>query len=75
MLKRSIGDVESHSRGTFIVVALKRADGTTLIHPDAQDILQENDVVMIMGHQGDMPNFAQRSAAKRQLRYRGAWVR
>ncbi len=75
LLKRTIGDVESHSQGTFIVVALKRANGTIIVHPAHQEVLQENDSVMIMGHQGDMPNFAQRSAMKSQLRYRGAKVR
>ncbi len=74
-LNRTIGDVESHSQGTFIVVALKRANGTVVVHPGNQEVLQENDSVMIMGHQGDMPNFAQRSAMKSQLRYRGAKVR
>jgi len=75
LLKRTIRDVENHSQGTFIVVAIKRADGTLMIHPDPQEILYENDVVMIMGHQKDMPNFAQRSAIKTQLQYRGARVR
>ncbi len=75
LLNRTIGDLESHSQGTFIVVALKRAKGTIIVHPTHQEVLQENDTVMIMGHQGDMPNFAQRSAMKSQLRYRGAKVR
>ncbi len=75
LLGRTIGDVEIHGKGTFIIVALKRADGTIVIHPGHQEALSEGDTVMIMGHQGDMPNFAQRSAAKSQLRYRGARVR
>ncbi|MGI8933495.1 MAG: potassium channel family protein [Phormidesmis sp.] len=75
LLGRTIGDVEIHGKGTFIIVALKRADGTIVIHPGHQEALYEGDTVMIMGHQGDMPNFAQRSAAKSQLRYRGARVR
>ncbi|MEM9088109.1 MAG: NAD-binding protein [Cyanobacteria bacterium P01_F01_bin.53] len=75
LLGRTIGDVESRALGTFIVVALRRADGTVNIHPDSGEPLREGDAVMIMGHQGDMPNFAQRSAARSQLRYRGARVR
>ncbi|MGC1308205.1 MAG: potassium channel protein [Phormidesmis sp.] len=71
---RTIGAVETHGRGTFIVVALKRKDTTIVVHPGPDEILQEGDAVMIMGHQGDMPNFAQRSAAKSQMRYRGARV-
>lgn len=75
LLGRTIGDVETHGKGTFIVVALKHANGTITIHPNSQETLKEGDAVMIMGHQGDMPNFAQRSAVKSQLRYRGAKVR
>ncbi len=75
LLRRAIGEVENNSKGTFIIVALKRADGTVLIHPSHEEVLQVNDAIMIMGHQGDMPNFAQRSAARSQMRYRGARVR
>lgn len=75
LLRRTIGEVESNSKGTFIIVALKRDDGTVLVHPTPKEVLQVNDAIMIMGHQGDMPNFAQRSAAKSQMRYRGARVR
>lgn len=75
MLGRTIGDIETRGRGTFIVVTLKRDDGSTLIHPDSQVILRKGDTVMIMGHQGDMPNFAQRSAQRSQLRYRGQQIR
>ncbi|MGB7250521.1 MAG: NAD-binding protein, partial [Phormidesmis sp.] len=75
LVGRTIGDVEIRGRGTFIVVALRKADGAMRIHPDPQTPLHEGDTVMIMGHQGDMPNFAQRSASKSQMRYRGARVR
>lgn len=75
LLGRTISDVETGGRGTFIVVALRRQEGDVVIHPGHQEILTEGDAVMIMGHQGDMPNFAQRSAARSQLRYRGARVR
>jgi voltage-gated potassium channel len=75
LLGRAIGDVERGGGGTFIVVALKRKNGNIVVHPKPHETLSEGDTVIIMGHQSDMPNFAQRHAAKSQLRYRGARVR
>lgn len=75
LLGRAIGDVERGGRGTFIVVALKRKEGAVMVHPKPYEILQAGDTVIILGHQSDMPNFAQRHAAKSQLQYRGAKVR
>jgi voltage-gated potassium channel len=75
MLGRTVGDVEAGSKGTFIVVALKRSHGAVTVHPEPHELLAEGDVVIIMGHQQDMPNFAQREAKRSQLRYRGAKIR
>lgn len=75
LLGRHISDVERGSQGTFVVVALKRSAGNMMVHPPSTEQLCEGDTVIIMGHQNDMPNFAQRHAAKQQLRYRGARVR
>jgi voltage-gated potassium channel len=74
LLGRAIGDVERGSGGTFIVIALKQPDGQLRVHPKPHETLNEGDTVIIMGHQSDMPNFAQRHAAKKQLRYRGVRV-
>lgn len=75
LVGRTITDVELRGRGTFIIVALRKADGEVIVHPQANEALHEGDIVMIMGHQDDMPNFAQRHATRSQLRYRGARVR
>ena len=75
LLGRTISELETRGRGTYIVVAIKQDNGHMLIHPDRQLILREGDTVMIMGHQEDMPNFAQRSAIRSELRYRGQRVR
>ncbi|KPQ36150.1 MAG: voltage-gated potassium channel [Phormidesmis priestleyi Ana] len=75
LLGRDISEVERGSRGTFVIVALRRKSGDMMIHPSPHERLQEGDTVIIIGHQSDMPNFAQRHAAVAQLRYRGARVR
>ncbi|MEO0456945.1 MAG: potassium channel protein [Cyanobacteria bacterium P01_A01_bin.114] len=71
----TIGNVEVKGKGTFIIVAVRRHSGETLIHPDQETRLAAGDSVLIMGHQGDMPNFIQRQAAHKGLRYRGIRIR
>jgi voltage-gated potassium channel len=71
----TIGDIEVRGKGTFITVALRRASGEVMIHPSRDTFLAKGDTVILMGHQGDMPNFAQRNALKQQMRYRGARIR
>ena len=71
----TIGDIELKGQGTFITVALRRADGEVIIHPSRATYLALGDSIILMGHQGDMPNFAQQSAMKKEMRYRGARLR
>jgi len=71
----TIGDVEVRGKGTFIIVALRRAAGEVIMHPSHNLYLAKGDTLMLMGHQGDMPNFAQQEAIKREMRYRGARLR
>jgi voltage-gated potassium channel len=68
----SIGTVEVRGQGAFIIVALRRLDGTTIIHPGRELFLHEGDTLVVMGHRGDIPQFARLHALKRQMRYRGA---
>ncbi|HIK55718.1 MAG TPA: potassium channel protein [Synechococcales cyanobacterium M55_K2018_004] len=68
----ALSDLEVRGKGTFIVVALRRGDGTTIINPPHHTLLQEGDTVIVMGHRGDIPSFAQHYSLKRQMRYRGA---
>jgi len=71
----TIGDIEVRGKGTFITVALRRADGTVIIHPSRETYLAKGDSIILMGHQGDMPSFAQQNVLKKEMRYRGARVR
>lgn len=71
----TVGDIEVRGKGTFIIVALRRANGEVLLHPDRSLQLAEDDSIILMGHQGDMPSFAKRSLSKQQMRYRGARLR
>ncbi len=71
----TIGDIEVRGKGTFITVALRRADGDVIIHPSRGTYLAKGDSIILMGHQGDMPSFAQQNVFKKEMRYRGSRVR
>ena len=71
LVGRTIKQIEVRGKGAFIVIALRRHQATEA-HPDQNTILNGGDTVIVMGHQGDIPQFAKTHALKRQMRYRGA---
>lgn len=66
----TVGDIEVRGKGTFITVALRRANGDVMIHPSRDSYLAGGDTIILMGHQGDMPQFVRPYLSG--LRYRGA---
>jgi voltage-gated potassium channel len=48
------------------------SDGTTIVHPQHEMLLAAGDTVILMGHRGDIPQFAQKYVLRRDIRYRGA---
>ncbi|MCU0548829.1 MAG: potassium channel protein [Leptolyngbya sp. Prado105] len=72
LIGATIGDIEIRGRGTMIIVALRRADGTTLTHPSQSTFLHEGDAVIVLGHQDDMPHVMRNLGVRRKIRYRGS---
>ena len=72
---RTIRQIEVRGNGAFIVIAIRRKDGTIENHPPQNSVLTSGDTVIVIGHQGDIPHFARTHALKRQMRYRGASMR
>ncbi|NJM76557.1 MAG: potassium channel protein [Acaryochloridaceae cyanobacterium RU_4_10] len=68
----TVGDIEVRGKGTFIVVALRRSDGNTIIHPEQSLVLEGGDIVIVMGHRGDIPRLVQKYVKSSRLRYRGS---
>jgi voltage-gated potassium channel len=73
MVGVTIGDIEVRGQGTFIIVALQRADGTTVTHPPQNSVLQQGDTLIVMGHRGDLPKLVSRHliSSKRRWKDRG----
>lgn len=72
LVNSTIGNVEVRGKGTFIVIALKKANGSHIIHPNPDTPLEEGDTLILMGHCGDIPKFARHYALQRNMQYRGA---
>lgn len=68
----TIADLEVRGKGTFIVVALRKADGEIITHPSHSMPVMAGDTVIVLGHRGDIPKFSRLYNINRQLRYRGA---
>ncbi len=69
---KTISDIEVRGKGAFIVVALRKADGTMVVHPKHEMLLDAGDTLIVMGHRGDIPQFAKTYVLKRDIRYRGS---
>ncbi|NEO84605.1 MAG: potassium channel protein [Spirulina sp. SIO3F2] len=67
---KTIREIEIRSKGTFIIVALRRASGELRIHPAPSLMLAAGDTLLILGHQSDIPQFARNYELKPQFRYR-----
>ena len=64
-----ISTIQARGNGTFIVVALLKANGETIINPGSEMLLDEGDTVIVMGHKGDIPKFAHHYDLTRQMRW------
>ena len=63
-----------HKQRTYaMVLADHLSDGQVLVDPEPDTQLTSGDAVIVLGHQGDLPQLARRyTAAKKQIYYRGA---
>ncbi|MGE0536001.1 MAG: TrkA family potassium uptake protein [Pirellulales bacterium] len=59
--------------GGFVIVGIKKPDGSFLQHPSPETPLAAGDVVLILGHEEAVPQLARR-ARPQSMKYRGATV-
>lgn len=60
LVGKTVREIEVRGKGAFIVVAIRLATGQTIVRPSPSQILQGNDVLIVLGHQIDIPQFAKR---------------
>lgn len=47
----------------FLIVGLRRANGTVQVNPSDEEVLREGDTVIVLGHAGDLPALRRCAAA------------
>lgn len=73
LIGTSLGALEIKGQGSFIVVALRRANGEMVIHPNAEVFIHEGDILITVGRRGDLPQAVKHLAQpSKRLLYRGA---
>jgi voltage-gated potassium channel len=72
LVGKKLDYLEVRGRNSFLVIAIRRADGLSMTNPDRETILQAGDSVIVIGNKHDMPQLMQRLIGKREIKYRGA---
>lgn len=71
---KTISQLEIQGKRAFLVLALRRQEGILIKKPQPGTILAVGDKVIVMGHQGDIPQFAIANSLKSKMRYRGRTI-
>lgn len=74
LIGKTVNRLEIKGKGSFIIIALRRQDGTLIKNPQPGVILEAEDKVIVMGHQGDLPQFTKINESKSKMRYRGRLI-
>ncbi len=68
----TVKEVAVQGERTFLVVALRRADGQLLRNPESHVVIQPGDTLIVVGHRRDMPALVQQFRLRRQMQSWGA---
>ncbi|MCA9212345.1 MAG: NAD-binding protein [Planctomycetales bacterium] len=75
LANQPLSNVGVRSNHGFLVVGIRRQDDSIMLNPDPGTNLSPGDVVIVLGHQIDIPQLAAKfSATKSKLIYRGIAV-
>lgn len=71
---KTLADIEVRGAHGYLVVGIRGADGTTVMHPPASTSISVGDVVVVLGYHDDIPELATRwspGSPGRKITYRG----
>ncbi|NET09955.1 MAG: TrkA family potassium uptake protein, partial [Symploca sp. SIO2B6] len=60
LVGKTVREIEVRGKGAFIVVAIRLSTGQTIVRPSPSQALHSHDVLIVLGHQIDIPQFAKR---------------
>lgn len=64
-------EIETLGQGAFLIVGIKRADGSMEASPAKELVLHGGDTLIVVGHREDVPRFAAKYVAAKQISFRG----
>ena len=67
-----VGDIELKGNQSFLVVAVRHADGEIVVDPPAERKLAGGDTVILLGHAGELPELTRRYVVSQEIMYRGS---
>jgi voltage-gated potassium channel len=68
MTGKSVRELEVRGKGAFMVVALRRSGGSILMRPSPSQLVGGGDTLIVLGHRGELTQFAQRFLKPLQAR-------
>lgn len=68
---KKLDEIETLGKGAFLIVGIKRADGTMISSPPKDFVLESGDTLIIVGHCRDIPQFAAKFVTPKEVLYRG----
>lgn len=75
LVNKALNNIEVRSNHGFLIVGIRRVDGSTVMNPSSDTILLAGDVVIVLGHSDDIPQLAERfRATTNKIMYRGVTV-
>lgn len=72
LVSRTVGEIEVRGNRGFLIVGIRRRDGSVVVNPDASEPLAEDDTVVVVGHPQDLPELRARFELEPKIVYRGA---
>lgn len=74
LIDRPVREIEIGGNHGFLIVGLRRADGSVEVNPEESVLLVEGDTVVVVGHADDLPELRRRYETRRDVMYRGVRV-
>ncbi|MEM9644771.1 MAG: potassium channel protein [Planctomycetota bacterium] len=76
LANRAMSEIKIRGNHAFLIVGIRRTDDSIELNPAPEMILNPGDIVIVLGHQNDLPEIAKRFSLKQPtMTYRGATVR
>lgn len=72
LANQAISEIEIRGNHSFLIVGVRRVEGHVQLNPQPEEILHPGDVVIVLGHEDDLPEIARRFVRKKPpMSYRG----